>query len=143
MVSTSLVGGHHGTSQRRGTAAAQRGSEGAGAGGVRGGRRIRRGRCTAHGLNANLVHRLRRIAEGREAGPGFAVSQAFVALPLPPSDSTPCARAEIRIELRRAGVSIGVAWPVSAARSMCGVEPPRLSWRPVGVSQTEMADSVS
>jgi hypothetical protein len=23
------------------------------------------------------------------------------------------------------------------------VEPPRLSWRPVGVSQTEMADSVS
>jgi transposase len=69
----------------------------------------------SHGLNANLVHRWRRIAEGREAGPGLTVSQAFVALPLGPSDSAPFAPAEIRIELRRAGVSIGVAWPVSAA----------------------------
>ena len=55
------------------------------------------------------------FAEGREAGPGVAVSQAFVALPLGPADSAPFAPAEIRIELRRAGVSIGVAWPVSAA----------------------------
>jgi transposase len=46
------------------------------------------------------------------------VSQAFVALPLTPSDSAPFAPGEIRIELRRAGVSIGVAWPVSAA-SQC------------------------
>lgn len=74
----------------------------------------------AHGLNANLVHRWRRIAEGREAGPGRAVSQAFVALPMAAADSAPFAPAEIRIELRRAGVSIGVAWPVSAA-SQCGV----------------------
>ncbi len=71
----------------------------------------------SHGLNANLVHRWRRIAEGREAG--LAVSQAFVALPLTPSEGAPFAPAEIRIELRRAGVSIGVAWPVSAA-SQCG-----------------------
>ena len=71
-----------------------------------------------HGLNANLVHRWRRIAEGREAGPGVAVSQAFVALPLGPADSAPFAPAEIRIELRRAGVSIGVAWPLSAT-SQC------------------------
>jgi transposase len=72
----------------------------------------------SHGLNANLVHRWRRLAEGREVGPGLAVSQAFVALPLTPSDSAPFAPGEIRIELRRAGVSIGVAWPVSAA-SQC------------------------
>ena len=47
----------------------------------------------SHGLNANLVHRWRRLAEGREVGPGLAVSQAFVALPLTPSDSAPFAPA--------------------------------------------------
>ena len=115
MVSTSLVGGPHGTTQRQGTAAPQRGIEGAGASGVRGGRRIRAAAALSHGLNANVVHGCRRSSEGREAGPRPTVSQAFVALPLTPSDSAPFAPAEIRIELRRAGVSIGVAWPVSAA----------------------------
>jgi len=66
-----------------------------------------------HGLNANLVHRWRRIAEGRERGPlATTVGPQFVALPVAaPIESAP---AEIRIELKRGTTSINVTWPTSA-----------------------------
>ncbi len=68
-----------------------------------------------HGLNANLVHRWRRIAEGREFGRHVVRrGEEFVALPLvaPALTSSP---AEIRIELRRGPTSVSVTWPSSAA----------------------------
>ena len=68
-----------------------------------------------HGLNANLVHRWRRIAEGREIGQHVARhSEEFVALPIaaPAAASSP---ADIRIELRRGPTSVGISWPSSAA----------------------------
>lgn len=67
-----------------------------------------------HGLNANLVHRWRRIAEGREAGRLTVrpVSE-FIALPI--EAPTAAAPAEIRIELRRGAMSVSVTWPASAA----------------------------
>lgn len=69
-----------------------------------------------HGLNANLVHRWRRIAEGRERGPhATTVGSQFVALPIAaPIESAP-AGAEIRVELKRGATSVSVTWPTSAA----------------------------
>lgn len=68
-----------------------------------------------HGLNANLVHRWRRIAQGRERGPHATPTAAqFVSLPIAasPIESMP---ADIRIELRRGATSISVSWPTRAA----------------------------
>ncbi|HRO57581.1 MAG TPA: transposase [Burkholderiaceae bacterium] len=68
-----------------------------------------------HGLNANLVHRWRRIAEGRENG-GLAERplDQFVALPLP-TPAVPPPSVDIRIELRRGPTIVRVTWPGSAA----------------------------
>jgi transposase len=69
----------------------------------------------SHGLNANLVHRWRRVAEGREPAVRAAARvEEFVALRMPAvrCDSVPEA---IRIEVRRAGTVVTVSWPVSAA----------------------------
>jgi transposase len=72
----------------------------------------------SHGLNANLVHRWRRVAEGREPAVRAAAARTeeFVALPMRAvrSESVP---EEIRIEVRRAGLLVTVSWPVSAAAS--------------------------
>ena len=67
-----------------------------------------------HGLNANLVHRWRRIAEGRESGPHVRpVAAHFLSLPM--ATSIESAPADIRIELKRGPTSINVTWPTSAA----------------------------
>jgi len=70
-----------------------------------------------HGLNANLVHRWRRLA-GRHAGgaPTIATCGAgeFIALPLPTAVATRAAP-DIRIELRRGATAVNVAWPLQAA----------------------------
>ena len=64
-----------------------------------------------HGLNANLVHRWRRIVEGRERGRrAVAVSEQFV--PQLPASAT---EESIRIEIRRAGVVANVQWPLAHA----------------------------
>lgn len=68
-----------------------------------------------HGLNANLVHRWRRIAEGRGHGRHATLRAAeFVALPMAVPAVTPSA-VDIRIELRRGPTSVTVTWPSSAA----------------------------
>lgn len=68
-----------------------------------------------HGINANVVHRWRRIAEGRERGPHAKPRQdAFVPLPIV-ATPTMSAPADIRIELRRGTSSVTIAWPTSAA----------------------------
>lgn len=67
-----------------------------------------------HGLNANLVHRWRRIAEGREIGAYAKPAAAqFVSLPIPAPIEP--ASADIRIELTRGPTSITVTWPTGAA----------------------------
>jgi transposase len=68
-----------------------------------------------HGLNANLVHRWRRIAEGRERSHGSPrVLEQFVPLPIA-SRATLTSESEIRIEVRRGALLASVHWPVSAA----------------------------
>ena len=80
-----------------------------------------------HGVNANLVHRWRRSAQGvvaREVkeAPAFLplVITAASSPPASSSPSLPLAAADIRIELRRGAATVSVSWPVSAA-SECGV----------------------
>jgi transposase len=64
----------------------------------------------SHGINANVVHKWRRLAGGQEAA---AAQSAFVplSLPAPASSAVP----DIRIELRRGAASVAVTWPVAAA----------------------------
>lgn len=63
----------------------------------------------AHGLNANLVHKWRRVA----AAPGPAPS--FIALPLEPSPAVSSPAEDVLIELHRGALAIKVTWPTSAA----------------------------
>lgn len=68
-----------------------------------------------HGINANVVHKWRRLASG--ALPAVA-APAFVPVSLP---SATCAPApDIRIELRRGATQITLSWPLAAA-DQCAV----------------------
>lgn len=66
----------------------------------------------SHGVNANVVHRWRRLAR-MDAGAAAVSSREFV----PVAMEAPVARAgeDIRIELRRGATSVTLAWPTSAA----------------------------
>lgn len=76
----------------------------------------------SHGLNANLVHRWRRLAaRGASMTQAKTVSPVggeprFVAVPLP---TAPVPAPDIRIELRRGATAIAVSWPIAAAAE-CG-----------------------
>jgi transposase len=64
----------------------------------------------SHGINANVVHKWRRLAQGPSLDlqvPTFVP----VALPAPNCTAAP----DIRIELRRGASSVSLTWPVSAA----------------------------
>jgi transposase len=61
----------------------------------------------AHGLNANLVHRWRRLAQTE------ATARTVAATFMPLELERPT-RADIRIELQRGPVSVVVNWPASA-----------------------------
>ena len=77
------------------------------------------GVALAHGINANIVHRWLRERSGK---PQVAQS-GFVALSLSPAkgklaplDDDPAKpEQDIRIELRRGGTVVNVAWPVAQA----------------------------
>ncbi len=69
----------------------------------------------AHGLNANLVHRWRRIAQGRELDRHVARrGEEFVALPIAAPAVAP-SLVDIRIEFRRGPACVSVTWPSGAA----------------------------
>ena len=70
----------------------------------------------AHGLNANLVHRWRRLASRSRAVQTQPAPAPFFPLPmLAAPEQTPTPPADIRIELRRGAATVSVSWPVSAA----------------------------
>jgi transposase len=67
----------------------------------------------SHGLNANLVHKWRRTAQGVSA-PAAVASGAteFLAVTVsPPAEPA----ADIRIEVRRGPISITITWPMTGA----------------------------
>ena len=62
-----------------------------------------------HGINANVVHKWRRLARG----PSTDVQvPTFVPVALPAPSCAP--GSDIRIELRRGATSVSLTWPVSA-----------------------------
>lgn len=64
-----------------------------------------------HGLNANLVHKWRRLA----SAPVPVPAPSFIALPMaPPAPAVSQPAEDVRIELHRGPLAIKVAWPVSA-----------------------------
>lgn len=69
-----------------------------------------------HGINANVVHRWRRLATGRPY-PSRAQPALTEFVPVPLGGSTPMV-GDIRIELRRGATTVAVVWPVAAA-SVC------------------------
>jgi transposase len=69
-----------------------------------------------HGLIANLVHRWRRIAEGRErTRREVAVSEQFVPVPIVPQSPVSATDGWIRIETRRTSLVASLHWPISHA----------------------------
>ena len=68
----------------------------------------------SHGINANVVHKWRRLAGDP---PQVASVPAFVPVALAPA---PAAPPDIRIELRHGQTSMAVTWPVSAASDCAG-----------------------
>ena len=67
----------------------------------------------AHGLNANLVHKWRRLAGvGSRTSPA-AAQQTFVPVPLARPAAAPAN--DVRVELRRGATLVTVNWPTSAA----------------------------
>lgn len=73
------------------------------------------------GLNANLVHQWRRGRGFKTVQATAAASKAapqFVALSLPPpllAAAEPVPAQAIRVEVKRAELSVTIAWPLSAA----------------------------
>jgi transposase len=75
----------------------------------------------AHGLNANLVHKWRRLAKGElvaavtpPPAPTFiplVIESPTLPAPTPPACTEP---RELRIELRRGAIVATVNWPMSA-----------------------------
>lgn len=70
----------------------------------------------AHGLNANLVHKWRRLA-GKSQAPTPSSALEFVALPLAAQAPAAAAAGDIAIELRRGAITLKVAWPMTEAGS--------------------------
>lgn len=73
----------------------------------------------ANGVNANLVRRWVKRAElkipAQSRSPAPRASAAFVPLQLPATLGASALQPDIHIQLQRAGVSVTVSWPVSAA----------------------------
>jgi transposase len=71
-----------------------------------------------HGLNANLVHKWRRLALAAEpATTAVMASAQFVRIPLPQPLPSP-AREDIRVELRLGPSMVAVTWPVAVLRRL-------------------------
>ena len=84
----------------------------------------------AHGINANLVHKWRRLAQGKLAAVAAVAAAAasptpaltFIPLVIASPTAQPLAveTRELRIELRRGAINATVIWPISAAAECAG-----------------------
>lgn len=74
----------------------------------------------AHGINANVVHRWRKLARSGDAKAALKTGE-FIALPLtmapaqvPPTTSQ-SAVSDLQVELRRGAITMSITWPAGAA----------------------------
>jgi transposase len=68
------------------------------------------GVAMSHGINANVVHKWRRLAH---AGTVASADTAFIPIALPAP--LPAAGHDIRVELRRGATSMTITWPAASA----------------------------
>jgi len=67
----------------------------------------------AHGLNANLVHKWRRMVDARGVDSKSGNQQTeFVSLTLAPDLAV---ASDIHLEIRRGAIAVNVIWPLSAS----------------------------
>lgn len=81
----------------------------------------------SHGINDNVVHRWRQLARQQRTAPPAMVgasvsaqpSATFIplALPAPPA---PQVKAEVRLDIRRGALTVGVVWPQEALGDLAG-----------------------
>lgn len=64
----------------------------------------------SHGINANVVHKWRRLAN---AGAAPCADTAFIPMALP--TPLPTAAQDIRMELRRGATTMTISWPLASA----------------------------
>ena len=78
----------------------------------------------AHGINANLVHKWRRLAQGKLAAAAASPTPALTFIPLviasPTAQPLAIETRELRIELRRGAIVATVIWPMSGAAECAG-----------------------
>ena len=71
----------------------------------------------AHGINANIVHRWRKLArEG--SGSMMGKSLEFVPVAVAPVAMPTTREQDVEIELRRGSLSMKITWPTSAAADL-------------------------
>ena len=81
----------------------------------------------SHGINDNVVHRWRQLARkpqstrraATDARPSVEQPAGFVPLALPAPDA-PQVTTEVRLDIRRGAVTVGVAWPEKALSELAG-----------------------
>jgi transposase len=78
----------------------------------------------SHGINDNVVHRWRQLArQQRAATPSVQLSPGqpagFVPLALPAPDA-PQTKTEVRLDIKRGVVTVGIAWPEKALGELGG-----------------------
>ena len=81
----------------------------------------------SHGINDNVVHRWRQLARqeqsARHASPDAQLLPeqplAFVPLALP-APAVPELKTEVRLDIKRGAVTVGVAWPEKALGDLAG-----------------------
>jgi transposase len=66
----------------------------------------------SHGINANVVHKWRRLANAASAP---VPASSFIPVAWPSMPSTTAAPQDIRVELRRGATTMTITWPGSAA----------------------------
>ena len=83
----------------------------------------------SHGINDNVVHRWRQLARQQQPArwamsdgqPTAEQPVAFVPLALPaPEAEEPQVRTEVRLDIKRGAVTVGVAWPEKALGDLAG-----------------------
>jgi transposase len=81
----------------------------------------------SHGINDNVVHRWRQLARQQRTGLPTTVAAersaepaaAFVPLALT-APATPDVKTEVRLDIRRGAVTVGIAWPEQALGDLAG-----------------------
>jgi transposase len=75
----------------------------------------------SHGINDNVVHRWRQLARQQQADAPRKPEQATTFVPLAlPAPVASEVKTEVRLDIRRGGVTVGITWPPQALADLAG-----------------------